>query len=160
MTDTDVQDFVAYEIHVAAAPERVFEALTAAEQVPQWWGGRGAGQAYRCTKFERELRVGGNWLCMGVDGGGGQLRVSGTYLEVEPPRVLASTWRASWTGEVETTVRWELAPANGGTQVKIRHSGFAAHPEIAMAYRGWPQMLGWLRAFVEAGETVASRMAS
>jgi uncharacterized protein YndB with AHSA1/START domain len=157
MTNAGIQDSIVFEINVSARPERVFEALTHPDQVPQWWGGRGAGQTYRCTKFERELRVGGRWLCTGVDGAGGRFEVSGEYLQVDPPNLLVSTWKASWTGEAETTIRWELAASENGTRVKVCHSGFAAHPEIAMAYRGWPQMLGWLQAFVDAGESVSSR---
>lgn len=158
MITTSIEDSVVYEIHVAARPERVFEALTNPAQVPQWWGGSGAGQEYRCTAFERELRVGGHWRCLGVDGRGGGFQVSGDYLELDPPRLLVSTWEASWTGDAKTIVRWELTATETGTQVTIRHSGFATHPEIAMAYRGWPQMLSWLRGFVESGETVHSRM--
>jgi hypothetical protein len=58
---------------------------------------------------------------------------------------------------VKTTVRWELDPTNQGTRVRIRHSGLAAHPELAQSYRGWPRMLGWLQTFLEIGETVDSR---
>jgi hypothetical protein len=43
-------------------------------------------------------------------------------------------------------------------EVRNRHSGFAAHPEIATAHRGWPNMLSWLQAFLEKGETVIARM--
>ena len=81
----------------------------------------------------------------------------GEYLEVDAPRLLAYSWVASWTGDVKTTVRWELEPVSDGTLVRIRHSGLAAHPEVAQSYRGWPRMLGWLQAFIERGETVALR---
>lgn len=155
---SEIRDAVVYEIDVSAPLARVFAALTLPDQVPQWWGGRGAGQAYRCTKFEGELRVGGRWSCLGVDGTGAGFEVTGVYLELEPPRVLESTWKASWTGAAETKVRWELSPSKTGTRVKICHSGLAAHPKIAMAYRGWSQMLQWLQSFAEAGETVESRM--
>jgi uncharacterized protein YndB with AHSA1/START domain len=158
MTDMAVQDAIVYEIYIAATPERVFEALVNADQVPQWWGGQGAGQAYRCTEFTTDLRVGGKWRCVGVDGSGREFNVTGEYLEVNPPNLLVSLWKASWTGEAETTVRWELTAAGKGTQVRIRHSGFADRPEIATAYRGWPNMLSWLAAFLEKGETVSSRM--
>lgn len=154
---SEIQDAVVYEIDVSAPPARVFEALTCPDQVPQWWGGRGVGQAYRCTEFECELRVGGRWRCLGLDGTGSGFEVAGIYLELDPPRVLETTWRASWTGEVETNVRWELSPSKHGTHVRLCHRGFAAHPEIAMAYRGWPRMLEWLRAFLDAGESVDSR---
>jgi uncharacterized protein YndB with AHSA1/START domain len=77
---------------------------------------------------------------------GRDFAVTGEYLEVDPPRLLVQTWVA---GEVKTTVRWELTPTKQGTLVKIRHSGFAAHPEVAKSYRGWPRMLGWLQALSE-----------
>jgi hypothetical protein len=41
--------------------------------------------------------------------------------------------------------------------VRLKHSGLAAHPEIAQAYQGWPRMLGWLQAFLEKGETAETR---
>ena len=73
------------------------------------------------------------------------------------PRLLVSTWLASWTGDIQTTLRWELEPARQGTLLRLRHSGLAAHPELSQSYRGWPRMLGWLQAFLERGETVHDR---
>ncbi|HTU46993.1 MAG TPA: SRPBCC domain-containing protein [Bryobacteraceae bacterium] len=157
MTLASVQDSIEFEIFVTAPPERIFEALVNPNQVPQWWGGRGAGQSYRCTKFESDVRVGGSWRCIGIDGNGSKFEVSGEYRIVDRPNLLVTTWRASWTGDAETTVSWELVVANRGTQVKICHSGFAAHPEISSAYRGWPMMLQWLRLLLERRETVESR---
>lgn len=86
-------------------------------------------------------------------GDGGQFTVTGEYMEIDSPRLLVYSWVASWTGDVKTTVRWELEPVNNGTLVRIRHSGLAAHPEVAQSYRGWPRMLGWLQAYIEKGET-------
>lgn len=151
------QDAVLSEIQIAAPPERVFQALTDPVQVPQWWGGTGAGQSYRCTRFERELRVGGKWRSEGISGDGRTFEVSGEYLELDAPRVLAHSWVSSWTGDVKTVVRWELEAVQGGTLVRIRHMGLAAHPELAQSYRGWPRMLEWLQALLERGETVEDR---
>jgi hypothetical protein len=50
-----------------------------------------------------------------------------------------------------------LEPTQQGTLLRICHSGFAAHPELAHSCRGWPRTLGWLQALVERGETVANR---
>jgi uncharacterized protein YndB with AHSA1/START domain len=147
-------DAIISEIHVEAPPDRVFQALVDPKQVVQWWGQTGV---YRCTKFHADLRAGGKWSSAGVDGEGRTFEVSGEYLEVDPPRLLVYTWVASWTGEVKTTVRWELEATSQGTLVRICHSGFAAHPEVAQSYRGWPRMLGWLQAFLQSGETVADR---
>ena len=147
-------DAIVSEIDIAAQPERVFQALVDPVQVPQWWGQSGV---YRCTKFEADLRAGGRWRSAGVGPDGGTFEITGEYLEVEPPRLLVYTWVASWTGDVQTTVRWELDQTSDGTLVRIRHSGLAAHPEVAQSYRGWPRMLTWVRAFVETGETVQTR---
>lgn len=151
---TPNSDEIISEIHIAAPPERVFQALIDPSQVVQWWGQTGI---YRCTKFEADLRVGGTWRSIGLDASGAQFEITGQYLEIDPPRLLSSSWAASWTGDAKTNVRWELKPAGLGTLVKIRHSGFAAHPELTQAYRGWPRMLGWLQALLERGETVEQR---
>lgn len=151
------QDAIFSEIHIAAPPERVFQALIDPQQVVQWWG---QVNVYRCTQFNADLRVGGKWRSFGVGPDGGNFELTGEYLEVVPPRLLVSTWIASWTGEVQTTVCWELTPTKEGTLVRLRHSGLAAHPEVAKSYRGWPRMLGWLQAFLESGETVETRKAS
>ncbi|MGH9377714.1 MAG: SRPBCC family protein [Terriglobia bacterium] len=147
-------DSIVSEIHIAAQPERVFRALTDPGQVPQWWGQAGV---YRCTEFHNDLRAGGKWRSAGLDADGRNFEVVGEYLEVDPPRLLVYTWVASWTGAVKTTVRWELEPTHQGTLVRIRHSGLAAHLEVAMSYSGWPRMLRWLQAFLESGETVDGR---
>lgn len=148
------QDEIVAELEMAAPPERVFRALTEPAQVVQWWGQKGV---YRCTNFQTDLRVGGKWRASGIDGRGQHFQVAGTYLEIDPPRLLATTWTATWTGDVQTTVRWELEPVGKGTLVRIRHSGLAAHPQLAQSYRGWPRMLGWLQALIERGETVDDR---
>jgi uncharacterized protein YndB with AHSA1/START domain len=151
------QDAIVCQTLIAAPPDRVFQALVDPRRVPQWWGGQGAGQAYRCTKFENELRVGGSWRSSGVTGDGATFEVFGEYLEIDSPLLLVHTWIASWTGDVKTVVRWELQVAEQGTRVTVRHSGLAAHPEIGQSYRAWPRMLSWLQTFLEKGETVEMR---
>jgi uncharacterized protein YndB with AHSA1/START domain len=147
-------DEIVSEIEIAAPLERVFQALVDPSQVVKWWGQTGI---YRCTEFQSDLRPGGKWTSAGKDGEGRRFEISGEYLEVDPPRLLIQSWMATWTGNVVTTVRWELEPAQQGTLVRIRHSGLAAHPEIAKSYRGWPRMLGWIQALLERSETIDDR---
>jgi uncharacterized protein YndB with AHSA1/START domain len=151
---TSNPDSIVSEIHIAAPRQRVFEALTLPDQVVKWWGQAGI---YRSKEFSADVRVGGKWRTAGLDGEGRPFEAFGEYLEVDPPRLLAYSWMASWTGDIKTTVRWELEPASNGTLIRITHSGFAAHPELANAYRGWPRMLGWLQAYLDRGETVEDR---
>ena len=150
-------DEILSEIEIAAAPERVFQALIDPAQVVAWWG---QGNLYRCTEFSSDPRPSGNWHCVGVRPDGSTFEVKGQYLEFDPPRLLLHTWIASWTKAAKTTVRWELEPIQGGTRVRLRHTGLAAYPELAQSYQGWPRMLGWIKALLETGETVATRKAS
>ncbi len=156
MTNPTSTDSIVAEIHIAAPPERVFQALVDPSQVPKWWGQTGI---YHCTEFHADPRPGGKWRTVGLDGQGRNFEVSGEFLEFVPGRMLVTTWVATWTGAAQTIVHWDLQRTSSGTLVRLTHSGLAAHPELAKAYQGWPRMLGWLRAFVESGTTVADRPA-
>jgi uncharacterized protein YndB with AHSA1/START domain len=155
---TPDQDAIALEVVIAAPPDRVFQAITDPSQLLGWWGQRGI---YHGTKWSTDLRPGGQWRSEGVsDTDGSAFHVSGEYLEVDPPRLLVHTWIASWSGPLKTVVRWELEPAAGGTLIRLQHSGFTGAGEAAKAhYEGWQRVLGWMQAFVEKGETVATRPA-
>jgi len=50
-------DAVVTEIHIAAPPERVFQALIDPKQVLQWW----TDEHCAIEHFELEPRVGGRW---------------------------------------------------------------------------------------------------
>jgi uncharacterized protein YndB with AHSA1/START domain len=151
---TPDSDAIVTEIRIAAPRERVFQALVDSTQVLKWWGQPGI---YRCMEFQSDLRVGGKWRSAGVSGQDNTFEAHGEYLEIDRPRLLAYTWFATWTGDLETTLRWELEETKEGTLVKLRHSGFASKPDAAQGYRGWPRMLGWLQALLERGETIDDR---
>jgi uncharacterized protein YndB with AHSA1/START domain len=152
---TPDHDTILAEVHIAAPPERVFQALTDPRQLPQWWGQKGM---YRVTKFESDVRVHGKWLSTGISDTGQTFSVGGEYLELDPPRLLVYTWTATWTGSQTTTVRWELEPSAGGTLVKTRHSGFAGNVEAAKDHsQGWLRVFGWVQAFLEKGATIDTR---
>ena len=149
---TPDQDAVLAEIHIAAPPERVFQAIADPNQLKNWWGQKGM---YHHTEARFDLRPGGKWRTAGAGDDGQKYEVSGEYLEVDPPRLLVYTWAASFDGGTPTTVRWELTPHEHGTKVKLQHSGFAKQPEVSKKYSGgWPTVLAWMQSYVEKGETV------
>ncbi len=165
---TPEQSIITGEIFIAAPPARVFQAISDPEQMPRWWGAR---DMYKITEWKADLRVGGKWSSEGVGVDGKTFRIDGEYLEVDPPRLLVHTWLASWTGPIQTIVRWELEAqsvhglhpngpqrAGTGTLLKIRHEGFAAFPEAAAGHtEGWKRVMGWLLAYAERGETIDTR---
>lgn len=170
VTVTPDQDVIAAEIVIAAPPQRVFEALTDPKQRQQWWGQKGL---YRPTESQSDLRPGGKWSGGGVTADGSSYHVEGEYLEIDPPRRLSYTWKASWCHPLETVVHWELESrevhglqhrgpqkVGTGTLLKLRHEGFGGDAKALTGHRqGWKRVLGWVQAFVENDETVETRPA-
>ena len=132
MTTIGADETVIQEITIKAPAERIFEALTNPEQRKEWWGSEGR---FQTTHVESDLQVGGKW------------RMSGTGT-IEPPHVLAFTWLPDWQqNPTETLVRFDLTEKDGLTTVRLMHSGLT--PEGLQAHKGWPQILVWLRGYVE-----------
>jgi hypothetical protein len=81
------------------------------------------------------------------------------------------TRSANFAENIPTVVRWELEAhelhglhgsgthrVGTGTMVRVRHSGFSGHLEQAQSHQnGWGASLGWLKVFIETGETFEMR---
>jgi uncharacterized protein YndB with AHSA1/START domain len=144
-TTTRSVDAIVQEITIKAPAARVFEALVDPAQRMKWWGKKGR---FETTNAESDLRPGGRWLMSGM-GMGRPFKVEGVYRIIQRPHVLAFTWLPSWDeGATETLVRFDLYEQNGFTTVRLTHSGFASESSRAR-HQGWPQILGWLKAYVE-----------
>jgi uncharacterized protein YndB with AHSA1/START domain len=78
-----------------APRDRVFQAFTNPELIPQWWGPRGI----TTTVDKMDVRVGGDWRFI-CDGPEGTTAFRGTYREISPP------------GLVEQTFEWEGMPGH------------------------------------------------
>jgi uncharacterized protein YndB with AHSA1/START domain len=98
--------------------------------------------------WQVDLRPGGKWSSDSARVDGSQTgHVHGEYLEVDKPRLLVYTWKASWDGFSETLIRVDLTATTTGTHVKIRHSGFADRTASGVGHaEGWKRVLGWLAA--------------
>jgi uncharacterized protein YndB with AHSA1/START domain len=144
MTTVGGDETVVQEITIKAPANRVFEALTNPEQRQKWWGSEGR---FQTALVESDLRVGGKWRMSGT-GFGRPFTVQGEYRTIEPPHVLAFTWLPDWQQKpTETLVRFDLTEEDGLTTVRLTHSGLT--PEGLEAHKGWPQILEWLRGYVE-----------
>jgi len=150
-TDTRPDDTIVEEVTIRAPAERVFAALTDPEQRVRWWGAEGQ---YQATHMESDLRPGGRWVTSGTGWGGRTFTVAGAYRVIEPPRVLAFTWNPSWDPDApESLVRFDLSERDGVTTVRLTHSGLRAAGRER--HKGWPQILGWLRTYVEGPSPAA-----
>ncbi|MGH9366985.1 MAG: SRPBCC family protein [Thermoanaerobaculia bacterium] len=141
-------DSIRGSLYIEAPPETVFRALTDTKQLLQWWGSE---TTYRCRDWSADPRPGGKWRSQGHNASGAPFSVEGEYTQVDPPCLLAYTWKPSWVDAPATLVRWEFAPEGRGTRVTMAHTGFAGH-SLALAdhRKGWPGVAGWLTAWCES----------
>jgi uncharacterized protein YndB with AHSA1/START domain len=150
MRQPQTPDTIIEEITIEARAERVFAALTSPEERVKWWGREGR---FKATHMESDLRPEGKWIMRGIGVGGSQFTVQGVYREIQQPRLLSFTWLPSWRDDAgETLVRFDLEEKDGVTTVRVTHSGLTTE-KSRTAHGGWPDILGWLRAYIERSET-------
>ena len=73
---------------------------------------------------------------------------SGVYREVDPPHRVVMTW--GWEGDPEvapgsTTVEITLTPAEGGTLLRLRHSGLPNAAQRDAHRQGWAMYVSKLK---------------
>ena len=131
-------DGLVVERDMPHAPEKVWKALTTSHLVAEW---------LMQNDFEPQLGHRFNFRAKPVMGWNGVTDCE--VLEIEPCRTLAYSWNAS--GEqaadgLKSTVTWTLTPIDGGTRVRMEHSGFRPQDEMGRQAMsgGWPRILGRL----------------
>lgn len=152
-TLTPDKDSIVSEIDISAPPERVFKALTDPAELQRWF----TNPECPAKTWEMDPRPGGHYRYETEPGSivvnnVRQFKCHGEILEVDPPRLLVYTWIANWHDDAasRTVVRWELAPKDGGTHVRVTHSGLAQLPVARKDYAGgWPGVVEMLKKFVE-----------
>jgi uncharacterized protein YndB with AHSA1/START domain len=109
---SDREFVLTHEFDAPAA--KVFAAYTDPQQVPKWWGPRGA--AVRVETMD--LRPGGSWRFVQRSPDGREFAAGGTYLEVKPVTCLVYTFEVEGQAQkVTTTV--ELQETGGKTRATI-----------------------------------------
>ena len=146
MNPVTANDAIVQKIAIKGTAERVFAALTNPDERAKWWGGPEG--RFKVTDFQSDLRPGGKWV-MRLDAYGKSVTIRGEYREIDRPHLLVFTWLPDWyENATESLVRWDLEERDGVTTVRLTHSGLLTE-SARENHRGWPQILGWLKAHVE-----------
>lgn len=126
---------------LAAPVERVWSAFVDPAEYAAWiW------PATWKTACDIDLRVGGRFRASSEVSG---VAVSGTYVTVEPPTVLAMSWR--WDDDPhETLLTLSFEPIAGGTRLTLVHSDFVDEDDRAGHEQGWNDCLDRLPAALAA----------
>jgi len=122
-----------YERVFDAPRELVWKANTDPELIPQWWGPHG----HRTRVEEMDVRPGGKWRYVSVDGDGNEFAFYGEYLEVVPPEKIEWTFMfdiegVGPQGGPETMTLEDLG--DGRTRMRaVSHMGSSEAIEAALA---------------------------
>jgi uncharacterized protein YndB with AHSA1/START domain len=119
-------------------PEKIWRALTTAHLIEHW-----------LMKNDFQPVVGHRFNFQSTPIAGWNGVADCEVLVLEPPRRLV--WSQNASGEqaadgLKSVVTWTLTPVDGGTHVRMEHSGFRSQDEAgyAMMSGGWPQVVGAL----------------
>ena len=152
MTITDLTR-IDRTIEIKASPERVWRALTKAEELSTWFqvkieGDIGPGKDVWMTSQHPEHK-------------GTRFRV--WFVDLTPDQRVVWQWHpgakdpsVDYEKEPKTTVTFTLEPIAGGTRLSVSETGFN---EISLARRakaysdnsqGWTEVIVWIQKYVEA----------
>jgi uncharacterized protein YndB with AHSA1/START domain len=130
------------EVQIAAPQATVFAFLTDPEKILSWMG----------TEAQTEIHPGGLYLIKGV--GGRPNTARGAFREVVPIHRLAYSF--GWEGSKEvppgsSLIEIDLVERDGGTLLRMTHSGLPNEAQCASHNKGWAHYMGRL-AMAAAGQ--------
>jgi uncharacterized protein YndB with AHSA1/START domain len=134
---------------IRARPQVVFDAITTAEGISQWWG----PDAGPVLVAEVDPRVGGRFRVRFRKLDSTEHESSGEFLEIVRPERVVMSWR--WTGRAEdpgeSRVEFTLKAIREGTELTFVHSQLHDAETRRSHESGWTGSLDKLEARFAAG---------
>src|SRR6266702_3023144 len=127
---------VVIERNMPHPPEKIWRALTETSLIKEW---------LMDNDFEAVMGRKFSFRATPVPNSNGI--IDGEVQIVEPNKKLSYTWG---TMGMESLVLWTLIPTEGGTLVRMEHSGFRSDHDVAYkgAQYGWTKFVGGLERVV------------
>jgi uncharacterized protein YndB with AHSA1/START domain len=136
MSETALTKSIVVERTLPHPPEKVWRALTTSALIGQWLMSNDFAPRVGHRFNFRAAPIPNMWN--GV--------TDCEVLEVDEPRRLVYSWNASGDEAedgLKSVVTWTLTPADGGTQVRMEHTGFRPQDEGGRQAMGggWPRIV-------------------
>jgi len=119
---------------LAAAPQRVWKALTDAQQISLWYG---PSDEYRIEVHAWDCRVGGKYRVSMHHKGGNVHSVAGEFREISDGKRLSYTWAWEGAPPMNTLVTFEIKPEGKGTRLHFLHTGLPDENSRNQHNQGW-----------------------
>ena len=133
---------------IRAPMPRVWQAFTDPALLMQWFG----PHRVQATAAEIDLRPGGRFSVELLENNGQTHRVGGEYREVMPETRLVFTWAWHSMPDRVSRVAVDFRPWSQGTEVTLRHDGFATAETMGNHTSGWTQSFERLQALFPEGD--------
>jgi uncharacterized protein YndB with AHSA1/START domain len=132
-------------IFINASPDKVWDAIVSPEKVKQYLFG---------TDMSADWRVGGKITYRGL-WEGKEYEDGGTILEIEPGKILKSTYWSSMSGtentpENQMIVTYKLEEKNGGTELTVIQDNNKTEEGKEHSGSNWQMVLESMKKMVEA----------
>jgi|ERR1700738_1575981 len=136
MTSTATTRSLVIEREMPHAPEKVWRALTEGQLIEEW-----------LMKNDFKPEVGHRFSFRSTPVPNWNGIIDSEVLEVEPPARLVYSWSSMG---LKSVVTFTLTPTQGGTHLRMEHSGFPSGESAAYkgASWGWQNFLGKLESIV------------
>lgn len=142
-----VESSFVYVIFIRTTPERLWSALTDANQMKEYWFG---------MQIKTEWKTGAEWQMVFPDG---RVADTGEILELERPKRIQLKWRNEFRPELRAEgfalCTMDLEPVGAAVRLTITHTIERADSNFIRAVSGgWPKVLSNLKSLLETGHVV------
>jgi uncharacterized protein YndB with AHSA1/START domain len=136
-----------YATYIRTTPERLWSALTDAEQMKEYWFG---------IHLKTDWKAGAEWQMLFPDG---RVADTGEILELDQPRRIVLKWRNEFRPELKAEgfalCTMELEAVGAAVKLTITHTIERADSKFIQAVSvGWPKVLSNLKSMLETGQAV------
>lgn len=136
-----------YVTFIATTPERLWSALTDANQMKEYWFG---------MQIQTEWKTGAEWQMIFPDG---RVADRGEILELERPKRMQLKWRNEFRPELKAEgfalCTLEIEPVGAAVRLTITHTIERADSNFIRAVAGgWPKILSNLKSLLETGQVL------
>jgi uncharacterized protein YndB with AHSA1/START domain len=136
-----------YVTFIRTTPEKLWSALTDANQMKQYWFG---------MHIRTEWKTGAEWQMVFPDG---RVADTGEILELERPKRIRLKWRNEFRPELKAEgfalCTLEIEPVGAAVRLTITHTIERVDSNFIRAVSGgWPKILSNLKSLLETGQIV------